>query len=208
MADDLKEVDQVKNTEENPFASLKISSFDVLRDVERGRCNKCKASRKHYCYKCFVVIGIERSMIPYVRLPLQVDIIKHQGEVMGKSTACHAAILAPDNVTIHDYPTMPDFQAKEKVSLTFETGLNLSEVGRDSKYNNISNFDHVVFIDSTWYQAHKIISDPRLADLQRIQIEEATTYFWRPQQNKPNTCLATIEAVYYFFKEYDKYIIK
>lgn len=23
---------------------------------------------------------------------------------MGKSTACHAAILAPDNVTIHDFP--------------------------------------------------------------------------------------------------------
>lgn len=38
-------------------------------------------------------------------------------------------------------------------------------------------------------------------------------YFWsvtdvyRPQR-KPETCLATIEAVYYFFKEYDQHILK
>jgi len=30
--------------------------------------------------------------------------IKHQGELVGKSTATHARILAPDDVTIHNYP--------------------------------------------------------------------------------------------------------
>lgn len=30
--------------------------------------------------------------------------IKHQGELVGKSTATHARILAPEDVTIHVYP--------------------------------------------------------------------------------------------------------
>lgn len=30
--------------------------------------------------------------------------IKHKGELVGKSTATHARILAPDDVTIHVYP--------------------------------------------------------------------------------------------------------
>ena len=30
--------------------------------------------------------------------------IKHQGELVGKSTATHARILAPEDVTIHNYP--------------------------------------------------------------------------------------------------------
>ncbi|XP_020895088.1 DTW domain-containing protein 1 [Exaiptasia diaphana] len=209
MADEVENLDEQRKLEENPFASLKISSFEVLRDAERSTCKKCKASRKYYCYKCFDVVGIERSMIPFVSLPLQVDIIKHKGEVMGKSTACHAAILAPDNVTIHHFPTIPQFKSKEKVILVYpsETALSLGDLEKKTSSNDCTHFDHVIFIDSTWDQTHSIISDPRLADIQRVKLENATTYFWRPQR-KPSTCLATIEAVYYFFKEYQKYIMK
>lgn len=35
----------------------------------------------------------------------------------------------------------------------------------------------------------------------------SVTDVYRPQR-KPETCLATIEAVYYFFKEYDQHILK
>lgn len=30
--------------------------------------------------------------------------VKHKGELVGKSTATHARILAPEDVTIHVYP--------------------------------------------------------------------------------------------------------
>jgi len=38
-----------------------------------------------------------------------VDIIKHPCEVAGKSTAVHAAILAPHDVTIYQFPDIPDY---------------------------------------------------------------------------------------------------
>lgn len=43
------------------------------------------------------------------QLPIKIDIIKHQRELDGKSTAIHAAILAPDDVTIYSYPNIPDY---------------------------------------------------------------------------------------------------
>lgn len=51
------------------------------------------------------------------QLPIKVDIIKHANEVDGKSTAVHAAILAPDDVTIYTYPSVPDYSPDENVCL-------------------------------------------------------------------------------------------
>ena len=39
-------------------------------------------------------------------------------------------------------------------------------------------------------------------ELPRIEIRSQNTKFWRHQQDKPSTYLATIEAVYYFLREY------
>lgn len=49
------------------------------------------------------------------QLPIKIDIIKHPNETDGKSTAIHAKILAPNDVTIYTYPCVPDFE-KDKVS--------------------------------------------------------------------------------------------
>ncbi|GFN86943.1 Dtw domain-containing protein 1-like, partial [Plakobranchus ocellatus] len=48
-------------------------------------------------------------------LPITVDIIKHPSEIDGKSTSCHAAVLAPDDVTVFTYPCIPDYDPKETV---------------------------------------------------------------------------------------------
>lgn len=48
------------------------------------------------------------------QLPVKIDIIKHPNETDGKSTAIHAKILAPNDVTIYTYPCIPDFE-KDKV---------------------------------------------------------------------------------------------
>ena len=49
------------------------------------------------------------------KLPIKIDIIKHPGEIDGKSTAIHAAILAPEDVKIYTYPEFPDFGKNERV---------------------------------------------------------------------------------------------
>ncbi|XP_035230137.1 tRNA-uridine aminocarboxypropyltransferase 1-like, partial [Stegodyphus dumicola] len=51
-------------------------------------------------------------------LPVKIDIIKHPKEVDGKSTAAHAAVLAPKDVKIYTYPDFP-FYENEKVLLIF-----------------------------------------------------------------------------------------
>lgn len=49
------------------------------------------------------------------QLPIKIDIVKHAREVNGKSTAIHATILAPDDVTIYTYPQFPKISNKEEV---------------------------------------------------------------------------------------------
>ncbi|XP_078375696.1 tRNA-uridine aminocarboxypropyltransferase 1-like isoform X2 [Oculina patagonica] len=200
----------------SPFSDLKIASHEVLRGLERRPCPKCQASRKYYCYVCYVTVGLDRSLIPTVNLPIKVDIIKHQGELVGKSTATHACILAPGEVTIYNYPEVPKFQEKEKVIIVFpsEDAITLEMIrqNHDRQTQHLADtsavLHRVVFIDSTWQQCHRIITDKKLEKLQKVKLESAVTHFWRPQRKKPDTCLATIEAIYYFFKEYDQHILK
>lgn len=54
-------------------------------------------------------------MLNVLQLPLKIDIIKHSREIAGKSTAIHAAILAPDDVTIYIYPDVPKYTKDDKV---------------------------------------------------------------------------------------------
>lgn len=54
-----------------------------------------------------------------IQLPVAVDIIKHKNEIEGKSTAVHAAILAPNYVTVYEYPNIPDYSKEDNVVLIF-----------------------------------------------------------------------------------------
>ena len=44
--------------------------------------------------------------------------------------------------------------------------------------------------------------------LQRVEIKTQKTKFWRHQRDKPDTYLATIEAIYYFIVEYHDIFVK
>lgn len=50
---------------------------------------------------------------------MSIDIIKHKNETEGKSTAVHAAILAPKYVTVYEYPSIPDYSKEDGVVLIF-----------------------------------------------------------------------------------------
>ncbi|CAG9575915.1 unnamed protein product [Danaus chrysippus] len=52
-------------------------------------------------------------------MPIKVDIIKHRREIDGKSTAAHAAVLAPGYVNIYTYPDMPDYSSDERTVLLY-----------------------------------------------------------------------------------------
>ncbi|XP_019628506.1 PREDICTED: DTW domain-containing protein 1-like isoform X3 [Branchiostoma belcheri] len=247
---------------EDPFGCLKLSSQECLISQDRRTvCPKCQLSRKYFCYTCYVLVAELEGKVPKVKLPFKVDIIKHPKEVDGKSTAAHAAILAPDDVTIYTYPIIPEFSDPSKVVIVFpglnalsledlskkqrglpksqdkpqnikkpqatskETKDGSTENGREEQQKETvkkesedvqepplkrqrtegqqsTPFERVIFIDSTWNQTHRIFNDERLKGLQCVILKDHVTHFWRHQRNKPDTFLATVEAIYYFLREY------
>ncbi|XP_073509184.1 tRNA-uridine aminocarboxypropyltransferase 1 [Phyllobates terribilis] len=73
---------------------------------------------------------------------------------------------------------------------------------------NINYLKKVVFIDSTWNQTNKIISDERLQGLVSVELTERKTCFWRHQKGSPETYLSTIEAIYYFMVDFHMQILQ
>lgn len=116
-SDDAKKSDPIvdsKHEHRNPFEYMSIDENQFLMHIDgRSACPKCGKSRKFFCYKCYVPVDGLENRVPKVQLPIQIDIIKHQREVDGKSTAIHAAILAPANVSIYTYPNIPDYDSAD-----------------------------------------------------------------------------------------------
>ncbi|NWU96644.1 DTWD1 protein, partial [Upupa epops] len=242
--------------QDNPLQQLQLASQEVLEKAKksgRSKCPQCKSSRMFYCYTCFVPVEtVPTEEIPTVKLPLKVDIIKHPNETDGKSTAVHAKLLAPDDVTIYKYPCIPEYKEKRhEVALIFpgpdavsikEMAFHLQKYTKKTVCDNDSDcsreptpkqakiapkeeeknlYDYtsgkesegtslkkIIFIDSTWNQTNKIITDERLQGLLQIELKTRKTCFWRHQKGKPNTYLSTIEAIYYFLVDYHQEILK
>ncbi|CAG4923511.1 unnamed protein product [Colias eurytheme] len=111
---------EARRRDENPFDGLKITNTEILSTLERrSQCPRCGKSRMYFCYTCFVPISELESKIPSCKLPIKVDIIKHKREIDGKSTAAHAAVLAPNDVRVFTYPEIPSYEKEERVVLLF-----------------------------------------------------------------------------------------
>ncbi|RKP09122.1 DTW domain-containing protein [Thamnocephalis sphaerospora] len=178
---------------------LRVSSTDVLARIpKRQQCVKCKKSVMYFCYYCYGVVGCDRSEIPTVQLPVKLDVVKHVKEKDGKSTAVHAKILAPDDVEIHAYPdNVPDYDCSGRTLLLFP-----GEDARCLEDIEPGSFDRLVVIDGTWNQAKAMVRySPVLGRLPKVAIRAQRTYFWR-FQNLDDGHLATIEAIYHFYREY------
>ncbi|XP_076458311.1 tRNA-uridine aminocarboxypropyltransferase 1-like isoform X2 [Babylonia areolata] len=70
------------------------------------------------------------------------------------------------------------------------------------------SFERAVFIDCTWNQTRNIIQDERLKDLRRVELRDHETQFWRCHEGLATSCLSTIEAVYYFMREYHEDVLE
>ncbi|XP_042326892.1 tRNA-uridine aminocarboxypropyltransferase 1 [Sceloporus undulatus] len=241
--------------QESPIESLSLASQAVLERAQkqgRSKCPRCNSSRMFYCYTCYVPVEtVPTREIPTVKLPLKIDIIKHPNETDGKSTAVHAKLLAPEDVTIYTYPCIPDYEeTKHEIALIFpgpnsilvndiphslqnkckknvsndkdgdtatEPALKNARVELGDDCNLDEQLDSrskntplkkIIFIDSTWNQTNKIITDERLQGLLQIELKSRKTCFWRHQKGKPDTYLSTIEAIYYFLVDYHKDLLK
>ncbi|KAI8981955.1 DTW domain-containing protein [Mycotypha africana] len=202
-----RSIDQLEKEEDpqklDPLGDLKIDDDQVLKDIrQRSACPSCKRSVKYFCYKCYQVVGMDRSKLPHVHLPIHLDVIKHHKELDGKSTAIHAKIISDDkDVDIHTYcppDRIPQFEEPEKALLLFPgpSAKQLKDIP------SLDSFNRVVVIDGTWHQAKQIAHNtPILNKMQKVTIAPRKTTFWR-FQNVDDQHLATIEAIYYFYREY------
>lgn len=124
----------------NPFPSTFIDDWTFLdSSAERSICPMCRKSRKYYCYSCLIALPHLVDRIPKVQLPVSVDIIKHPNETDGKSTSCHAAVLAPDDVRVFTYPCIPDYDPQRTV-LVFpsEDAVSLESLRDNLKVKDVS----------------------------------------------------------------------
>ncbi|CAO3664777.1 unnamed protein product [Rhizopus stolonifer] len=195
------QVDSVKRSHEtvqDPFQSLKIDDNQALKDAtQRLACPSCNKSVKYFCYVCFLVVGMDKSKVPDVKLPVPLDIIKHPKELDGKSTAIHAKIIAKDNVHLHTWPNIPEYENPERTLLLFP-GPNAKRLGDIPR----ETFDRIAVIDGTWIQANQIARETKvLQKMQCVAIESRKTNFWRFQMVDDHH-LATIEAIYYLYREF------
>ncbi|KAL1924253.1 uncharacterized protein VTP21DRAFT_7288 [Calcarisporiella thermophila] len=193
------ENEKKKNTkltppEKSPFDKFKISNTAPLWECrQRVPCPKCERPMKYFCYFCYTLCGFKREDIPLVNLPIKLDIIKHEQERDGKSTAVHAKIISPNDVEIYPHTAVPDYEGEDVVLLY---------PGPTAKRIDKLNFKKLVVIDGTWRQASSMARNiPALARLPQVTIAPHETTFWR-YQNKDINHLATIEAIYYFMREY------
>ncbi|KAI7901939.1 DTW domain-containing protein [Cokeromyces recurvatus] len=198
MSNDKILEDLAEIRERSPFKDFKIQDDTILyQNTSRLACPVCNKHVKHYCYNCFHVMGMNRSQVPFVKLPVTMDIIKHEAESDGKTTALHARILADEDVKVFSWKQIPEYENPERILMLFPgpDAKKLSEIPRDS-------FDHMIVIDGTWKQASKMVREtPILQKMQKVTIEPRSTYFWRFQNISINY-LSTIEAIYYLYVEY------
>ncbi|KAL7292951.1 hypothetical protein TKK_0013403 [Trichogramma kaykai] len=196
-----------------PFEHLKIDDASCLETIEsREICGKCFKSRKFFCYTCYTPV-IDEKYLPRIKLPIKIDIIKHAREIDGKSTAAHAAILAPEDVKIYIYPEFPEISKDEKVVLIFpsKNAISIEDLFKRKKdedgqvvFETIKNqfpVTRAIFIDSTWHQTKSIYKDQRLRDLPCVVLKSRISQFWRHQKNSPRWYLATVEALHQFLLE-------
>lgn len=73
-------------------------------------------------------------------MPVKVDIIKHRHEIDGKSTAAHAAILAPDDVHVYTYPDIPTYNGQREVLIyPSYDAMEIGSLFDDTKSHSFGN---------------------------------------------------------------------
>ncbi|EKE37895.1 hypothetical protein ENUP19_0047G0213 [Entamoeba nuttalli] len=176
--------------------NLKLSSYDVLETIdknnERIECPQCHKHMKYYCYNC------RKQLLPtpIIKLPITLDIVMHPKEKPSKSTALAATILAPEDTHWIVFPEVPKYN--EKTTLLLFPSPDAQPL---DKIEHLEQYKTIVCIESVWQKANQVANSPNLCNLKKVIIQSKETIFWR-YQHCGKTNLATIEAIYYFYREW------
>lgn len=94
-----------------------------------------------------------------------------------------------------------DGDDKDSVVLMFpsEDAQEISSMTTDE----LKKIKRVVLIDSTWSQTKFYLRQDAIKNLKHIKIKTEKTVFWRYQKGEEDTSLSTIEALYFFFRDYE-----
>ncbi|XP_013884615.1 tRNA-uridine aminocarboxypropyltransferase 1 isoform X3 [Austrofundulus limnaeus] len=164
-----------------PLQGLQLASHAVLdRARQRGRvsCSRCGRNRMFFCYNCCLLLGTDKEAVPRVQVVL--------------------VFPGPQAVSFEDM--------LQRLRDRSSNGSGDSGEPRPKRLRaegvQATPLKKVVFIDSTWNQTNEISTDERLQGLLRVELTSRKTCFWRSQHGKPDTYLATIEAIYYFLKDF------
>lgn len=169
----------------------------LQRVVDRAECPKCKKHRKFICYDCLTVVHPTTHPKP-LQLPLHVHVILHPNEHRSKATTLPASTVSPEFIHIHTYPDVPSLSTESGETVVLypsDSATSLDDIG------DVSRIRNVIFIDSTWQQSKCISRDARVVGFRHVRIERQESLFWRYQDKDPSF-LATVEAIYYFLRQY------
>lgn len=184
--------------EASSLDQLQIDSFEALEQAERLPCPQCKVMRRYYCCECIRTVGI--SHVPTVELPYRCTIVLCNRESRKKSSIIPMPLIAANSeIIVADPENVPMFPPDSVLVFPGPDARSLEELS-DAELCSLAN---AVFIDSTWRQTRQMLKSRRLSDLPKLKLSTHTTIFWRHQQEAP-TCLATVEAIYYFFTDFLK----
>ncbi|XP_067999858.1 tRNA-uridine aminocarboxypropyltransferase 1 isoform X2 [Melanerpes formicivorus] len=191
--------------QDSPLQQLQLASQEVLEKAKksgRSKCPRCSSSRMFYCYTCFVPVEtVPTKEIPTVKIAL---VFPGPNSVSVKDIAFHLQKYVKKNVSDNDDDCSREpFLKQAKIEPEEEKNECIS-----SNKSEGTLLKKIIFIDSTWNQTNKIITDERLQGLLQIELKTRKTCFWRHQKGKPDTYLSTIEAIYYFLVDYHQEILK
>ena len=139
--------------------------------------------------------------VPTMDLPVKVTVIRHPKEKRSKSSVIPSQILAPKDVEIIHSIEVPEHLTAEKTVLMFPSD-DATEITEMTK-EELADIKRVVLIDSTWSQTKYYLRQPILEKMRHVKIQTEKTMFWRYQKGEADTSLATIEALYFFFRDYE-----
>ncbi|TNV76739.1 hypothetical protein FGO68_gene11452 [Halteria grandinella] len=194
-----------KDQQQLYITKLKLTSFAPLDEMGEGRntCPQCKQSRKFFCYDCYLPLA-DQSRVPKLELPIQVTVLRHPKEKISKSSIVPAKVICPDHVKIrhdlHIEPLLKEGETFDEVVLLFP-----AEDAKDVQsmsHEELLAIKHLVIIDSTWHQTKHFLREPNVVSLKKVKIQTEKTAFWR-YQRIAETNLSTIEAMYFFFRDFE-----
>ncbi|KAJ2029581.1 hypothetical protein IWW57_001657, partial [Coemansia sp. S610] len=178
--------------------ALKVCPAPVLDACsERLPCEYCGKKVRFFCYQCLRPVSALEGQVPQIRLPFKLDVVKHEGEKDGKSTALHAKVMAPEDVQVIAFsPTCLDDVDVERTALLYPgpDATNIADM-------DPASFDKVIVIDGTWRQAKGMLRhSPKLRNMRKVTVSPRRTKFWR-YQNFDDSYMATIEAIYFLYRD-------